>query len=451
MGKILIVDDEESMRITLSLLFKKQGHAITTASSGEEAVAIISKDIFDVIITDLRMEELGGIDVLKAVKAVHPGTEVIILTAYGTIKNAVEAMKLGAFDYLTKPLEPDEGILVVNKALERKSLIGRVEYLRKEVRDKYRFENLVGESPKFKKVLEIISAVAPTDSTVLLLGETGTGKELAAKAIHNLSPRRENNFVALNCGSLPPPILESELFGYVKGAFTGANKNKEGLFSAADRGTLFLDEITATKPEFQVSLLRVLQEREIRRVGDVKTEKVDVRLLVATNKDLKIEVEKLRFRKDLYHRLNVVPVELPPLRDRREDIPLLVEHFVKAYSEKLENPVSGVNSAVIKLFREYYWPGNIRELEHTIERAIIFCRSGRLTVNDFDDIAASVAKPALLEPPAEELTIQEMEKKHIQTVMKMCGGNQTKAAEKLGIGRNTLWRKLKEYKIIPPE
>ena len=451
MGKILIVDDEESMRITLSLLFKKQGHKIITASSGEEAVTIINKDIFDVIITDLKMEELGGIDVLRAVKAVHPGTEVIILTAYGTIENAVEAMKLGAFDYLTKPFEPDEGILVVNKALERKSLIGRVEYLRKEVRDKYRFENLVGESPKFKKVLEIISAVAPTDSTVLLLGETGTGKELAAKAIHNLSPRRENNFVALNCGSLPPPILESELFGYVKGAFTGANKNKEGLFSAADRGTLFLDEITATKPEFQVSLLRVLQEREIRRVGGVKTEKVDVRLLVATNKDLKIEVEKLRFRKDLYHRLNVVPVELPPLRDRREDIPLLVEHFVKAYSEKLENPVSGVNPAVIKLFREYYWPGNIRELEHTIERAIIFCRSGRLTVNDFDDIAASVAKPALLEPPAEELTIQEMEKKHIQTVMKMCGGNQTKAAEKLGIGRNTLWRKLKEYKIIPPE
>ena len=451
MGKILIVDDEESMRITLSLLFKKQGHKIITASSGEEAVTIINKDIFDVIITDLKMEELGGIDVLRAVKAVHPGTEVIILTAYGTIENAVEAMKLGAFDYLTKPFEPDEGILVVNKALERKSLIGRVEYLRKEVRDKYRFENLVGESPKFKKVLEIISAVAPTDSTVLLLGETGTGKELAAKAIHNLSPRRENNFVALNCGSLPPPILESELFGYVKGAFTGANKNKEGLFSAADRGTLFLDEITATKPEFQVSLLRVLQEREIRRVGGVKTEKVDVRLLVATNKDLKIEVEKLRFRKDLYHRLNVVPVELPPLRDRREDIPLLVEHFVKAYSEKLENPVSGVNPAVIKLFREYYWPGNIRELEHTIERAIIFCRSGRLTVNDFDDIAASVAKPALLEPPAEELTLQEMEKKHIQTVMKMCGGNQTKAAEKLGIGRNTLWRKLKEYKIIPPE
>ncbi len=451
MGKILIVDDEESMRITLSILFKKQGHEIITASSGEEAVTIIKKDIFDVIITDLRMEELGGIDVLRAAKAVHPMTEVIILTAYGTIKNAVEAMKIGAFDYLTKPFEPDEGILVVNKAIERKSLIGRVEYLRKEVRDKYRFENLVGESPKFQKVLEIISAVAPTDSTVLLLGETGTGKELAAKAIHNLSHRRDNNFVALNCGSLPPQILESELFGYVKGAFTGANKNKEGLFSAADRGTLFLDEITATSSEFQISLLRVLQEGEIRRVGDVKTEKVDVRLLVATNKDLKGEVEKSHFREDLYHRLNVVPVELPPLRERREDIPLLVEHFVKAYSEKLENPISGVDLAVIKLFREYYWPGNIRELEHTIERAIIFCRSGRLTVNDFDEIVKSVAKPALLEPPIEELTLQEMEKKHIQTVMKTCGGNQTKTAKKLGIGRNTLWRKLKEYKIIPEE
>ena len=209
MGKILIVDDEESMRITLSLLFKKQGHTLSTASSGEEAVEIINKDIFDVIITDLKMEELSGIDVLRAAKAVHPGTEVIILTAYGTIKSAVEAMKLGAFDYLTKPFEPDEGILVVNKALERKNLIGRVEYLRKEVRDKYRFENLVGESPKFQKVLEIIRAVAPTDSTVLLLGETGTGKELAAKAIHNLSSRRDNNFVALNCGSLPPQILES--------------------------------------------------------------------------------------------------------------------------------------------------------------------------------------------------------------------------------------------------
>lgn len=450
MNKILIVDDENSMRLTLSLLFKKQGYQISTASSGEEAVEVINREIFDIVISDLKMKKLSGLDVLHHVKKIHPTTEVIILTAHGTIVNAVEAMKLGAFDYLTKPFEPDEGILVVQKALERKKLLGSVEQLQNQVRDKYRFENLVGKSPEFQAVLETVRAVSPTDSTVLLQGETGTGKELVAKAIHNLSRRRDNSFVALNCGSLPVQILESELFGYVRGAFTGADRNKEGLFSAADGGTLFLDEITATPPEFQISLLRVLQEGEIRRVGNVKTEKVDVRLLAATNQDLKKLVEESRFREDLFHRLNVVPIEIPPLRKRRDDIPILVAHFVNVYSGKLERSGLEITPEVLDLFGRYAWPGNIRELEHAIERALIFCRNDRLTREDFPQIVDAVEQGDLSGRVTESLTVKELEKRHIIAVMEQCRNNQTLAARQLGIGRNTLWRKLKEYDILTP-
>lgn len=447
MNKILIVDDQESMRLTLSLLLRKQGYEVSVAASGEEAVAMVDREIFDVVVTDLKMEGLGGLDVLHHVKLVHPATEVIILTAHGSIGNAVDAMKLGAFDYLAKPFDPDEGILTVKKAIERKTLIGKVEYLKNEVRDKYRFENLIGKSPKFQAVMEMVRAVAPTDSTVLLQGETGTGKDLVAKAIHNLSRRAENNFVALNCGSLPAHILESELFGYVRGAFTGANRNKEGLFSAADGGTLFLDEITGTSAEFQVSLLRVLQEGEIRRVGEVKTEPVNVRLLVATNQDLKKLVEESRFRDDLFHRLNVVMIELPPLRERTEDIPLLIDHFATIYAGKLNRPVPEIDPGVVMLFQKYAWPGNIREMEHTIERALIFCRLNKLTEDDFRDIVAEVSKDDLTDQPTEFLTLKELEKQHIIAAMEGCQGNQTQAARQLGVGRNTLWRKLKEYDI----
>jgi DNA-binding NtrC family response regulator len=447
MNKILIVDDEQSMRLTLSLLFKKQGYRVSTAASGEEAVAAVDREIFDIVITDLKMKKMGGLEVLHHVKKVHPSTEVIILTAHGTIVNAVEAMKLGAFDYLTKPFEPDESILVVKKALERKNLLGSVEQLQNQVRDKYRFENLVGKSSQFQTVLDTVRTVAPTDSTVLLQGETGTGKELVAKAIHNLSRRRESSFIALNCGSLPAQILESELFGYVRGAFTGADRNKEGLFSAADGGTLFLDEITGTLPEFQVSLLRVLQEGEIRRIGGLKTEPVDVRLLVATNQDLKKLVKESKFREDLFHRLNVVPIEIPPLRERREDIPILTAHFLELYAGKLNRSVPEIDPGVLSLFQRYPWPGNIRELEHTIERALIFCSSGKLTEADFGEIVSTLSHPERTGVPDESLTLKELEKRHIAAAMKRCRDNQTQAAQQLGIGRNTLWRKLKEYNL----
>lgn len=451
MGRVMIVDDDESMRVTLAMLFEKRGHEITTAASGEEAVEILNTDIFDVILTDLKMGMIGGIEVLKRAKENHPRTEVIILTAYGTIKTAVEAMKLGAFDYLAKPFEPDEGILAVNKALERKRLLEKVEQLQNEVRDKYRFENLVGESPAFQKVLESIKVVAPTDSTVLLLGETGTGKELVARAIHNLSHCRDNNFIAVNCGAVPPALLESELFGYTKGAFTGANKNKDGLFSAADGGTLFLDEITATSSEFQISLLRVIQEGEIRRVGDVKTEKVDIRLLVATNQDLQALVEDKKFREDLYHRLEVVPITLPPLRQRGEDMPLLMRHFLEIYSMKLKKEVPEIDPDVLVLFQNYHWPGNVRELEHTIERALIFCREKKLTVDDFTKIADSSSTNRLENTGDAKLSLHDLERRYILSVMEKYKGNQAQAARELEIGRSTLWRKLKEYKIVTQE
>ncbi len=452
MALILVVDNEHSVRMTLAMLLKGSGHQVLEAAAGRAAIEKLREEPVSLVITDLKMPEVSGLDVLREVKALRPETEVILLTGHGTIESAVEAMRLGAFDYVTKPFEPSELLHRVQNALNHHHLVNEVRLLRQEIREQKGFGRLVGQSSQMHRVAEMISRVAGSDTTILIEGESGTGKELVARAIHGESPRADRPFVAINCNALPETLLESELFGHVRGAFTGATAAKKGLFEEADRGTLFLDEIGDTSPATQIKLLRVLQEREIRRVGSNAPIKIDVRVLAATHRSLEGMVREGRFRDDLYYRLNVVTIPVPTLRERREDIPLLTAHFLEAAAKRAGKAMPVLSQDALNLLLEYPWPGNVRQLENAIERAVLLGAQGTLFPGDFPPslLRTSSAGGSSASPPKPQ-RLDEVERTHILMTLEELGWNQARAAEVLGIGRNTLWRKLKEYGIQPPE
>ncbi|MDP3542163.1 MAG: sigma-54 dependent transcriptional regulator [Elusimicrobiota bacterium] len=442
--RILLVEDNLSLGAMLGMELKRRGHAVDVAKSGAEALAKLGSSEYDAVVTDLKLGDLDGLEVLKFAKAKHPRVEVLVMTGHGSIDTAVAAMRAGAFDYLTKPVEPEELNLVLDKAIEHSRLVHEVERLREEVKDKYSFDGIVFSGPPMRKVLDLVQKVAATEATVLIMGESGTGKELIARALHEKSPRRNGAFVAINCGALPEGLLESELFGHVRGAFTGAERNKRGLFEEANGGTLFLDEISETTPGLQVKLLRALQEGEIRRVGDNHPFKVSGRLLAATNKDLTKLVAEGKFREDLYYRLKVFPIELPALRERPEDILPLAEHFLRKAKKKLGGSAAKFSPAAADALRRYRWPGNVRELEHVIERVLIMAGGVSIAPGDLPPEMIPSASAAKDDPKE---TLDDAEKRHILQAIEDCGGNQVAAAKRLGVARNTLWRKLKAYGI----
>jgi DNA-binding NtrC family response regulator len=446
MATILVVDDEPSARTTLALLLRKRSHHVIEADGVGSAVKVLTEEAFDVIVTDLRMPDGNGLDVLRAAKAHCPEADVILLTAYAGWESAKEAIQLGAFDYFEKGREPDELLHRIDKALREKALQRENANLRAQVRDRYGVPGLIAGSAQMAQVLDFVQRVAPTDATVLIQGESGTGKEVIAKAIHHASARARGPFVAINCGALPEALLESEIFGHVKGAFTGASANKKGLFEEAGRGTLLLDEIGEMAASLQVKLLRALQSGEIRPVGSTQAITVDVRVIAATNRDLEQLVHQGAFREDLFYRLNVIPLLLPALRERREDIPLLAEHFLARAGQRLGRPLRMSPAAMDRLLR-YPWPGNVRELENAIERSAILARQ---EVIEADDLPPHVRGDIALGPAPSlerEQTLAQSERAHIIRTLERCGWNHSRAAETLGIGRTTLWRKLKEYRI----
>ena len=441
---ILLVEDDQALSALLGLELRSRNFNVETAKTGLEAVRKLEEEVYDLVISDLKLGDVDGIKVLEASKKNQPDTEVIVVTGHGSIGAAVAAMKAGAFDFLSKPVEPEELAIILNKALEHRSLLGEVRRLREQVKGKYSFEGIVYASPQMHRVLDLVRKVSATEATVLIHGESGTGKELVARAIHENSLRRSGAFVAINCGALPEGLLESELFGHVKGAFTGADRNKRGLFEEASGGTLFLDEISETTAALQVKLLRALQEGEVRRVGDNHPVKVSGRLVTATNKDLSGLVKAGKFREDLFYRLKVFPIAIPPLRERSDDILPLAEHFMRKAKKKLGGKAVRFAPEAASAMKTYLWPGNVRELEHAIERALIMATVAAITLDDLPpEIRASLAQASVGESGF--VSLQDMERQHILQVFESCGKNQAEAAKHLGIGRNTLWRKLKSY------
>jgi two-component system response regulator HydG len=445
---ILVVDDEAHHRLMLRAHLVAEGYRVEEAEDGQQAVEAVAGSHFDLILMDIRMPVMDGIAALGRILEISPGTPVIMMTAYGSIESAVQALKLGAEDYLTKPLEMEELLFKVNKALDVKRLREENTLQKEALGERFDFSTIIGSGPKMLELFETLSMVAPTDATVLVLGESGTGKELVAKAIHQNSPRRNRPMVKVSCAALPETLLESELFGHEKGAFTGAVSRKRGRFELAQGGTLLLDEIGEVPPATQVKLLRVLQEREFQPLGSEKTLQADTRILAATNRDLQAEVAGGRFREDLYWRLNVVSITVPPLREHKEDIALLAEHSLEAFSRKNNKMVIGFTPRVLNLFLRYDWPGNVRELENVVERGVILTRGDRIDVE--------ALPPQLLDLTADTeeapdihvgLSLKEMEREMIIQTLKETGGNRTRAASVLGISRKTLLNKLKEYSI----
>jgi len=443
MPEVLLVEDQDNVRRVISTLLRRNGYSVSEASEGSEAITKLKRRKFDLVITDLRMEPVDGMEVLRRIKEISPETEVIVVTAFGTVAGGVEAMKLGAYDYIQKPVDNEEFLLIIQRAIEKKELAARVEQLQHDLREKYRFEQIIGQSEKMIEVLKIITQVAETDSTVLIMGESGTGKELIARAIHENSPRKNNPWVAVNCGGLVDSLLESELFGHIKGAFTGASKDKIGLVQQADRGTLFLDEVSEMSLATQVKVLRFLENGEVRRLGDSESTHVDVRLIAATNKDLRQEVEKHTFREDLFYRLHVIPIILPPLRERKDDIELLAYHFLEEFNRKLNKSIKGFSKRALVLLKNYSWPGNIRQLRNVIERVVALSQSDRIGPDDLPFRNTDQEIFQSLGTKGEIISLEELEKRYIQKVMEQVGGNQKQAAALLGISQTTLWRKLK--------
>ena len=443
--KILVVDDDLEMCGMLSDVLKEEGFFVTTTGDSLEASKILKREEFDVLVTDLKMKGLKGLDLLEGVNKVAPMTPVIIITAFGTIESAIKAMKMGAYDYITKPFQMDEIVLTVRKALENRLLKKEVIRLRKEVESRYDFHQLIGKSPSMQKIYDLIERISDSSSNVLITGESGTGKELVAKAIHYNGVRKEGPFVAINCAAIPETLLESELFGYKKGAFTDAKSDKKGLIFEANEGTLFLDEITEMPLTLQAKLLRVIEEREIRPLGDTNSYSIDVRVISSSNRDIKSTIQEGRFREDLYYRLNVIDIPLPPLRERKEDIPLLIQHFITKFSNELKKGISGVSEGALKVLVSYSWPGNVRELENIIQRAITLSQHEVILP---DDLPASIIQKTdekLFEKAMEEkFTLDQLEKEYVKRVLIETGGNKSKAAEILGLDRKTLYRKLQE-------
>ena len=450
--RILIIDDEESFRHMLSVILKREGFEVETASDGEEALQKVKENTYNQVLCDIRMPRMDGLEFLKEIQKAGIDATLIMMSAYGTIDTAIEAMKLGAYDYISKPFKPDEILLTLKKAEERERLRKENEILRKEVKREYSFENIISKNEQMRKLFDIIKKVAPYKSTLLIMGESGTGKELVAKALHYHSDRSQNPFIPVNCGAIPENLLESELFGHAKGAFTDAIQTKKGLFEEADGGTLFLDEIGELPLLLQVKLLRVLQEGEIRRVGESKPIQVDVRIVAATAKDLVREVNEGRFREDLFYRLNVFPVHLPPLRERKEDIPLLVPHFIKKYNQILSKKVTGMHPKALEVLLNYRWFGNVRELENTIERAIVLADGPEIEkdnlpveVQGFKEVVQT--SPAIEEEYSIKKASKTMEIDLIQKALKKTKGNHTHASRLLEISHRALLYKIKEYEI----
>jgi DNA-binding NtrC family response regulator len=445
-GAVLIVDDDADMRELAYDMLKDRGHQVTMAGSGEEALKRLTEKDYAVVLTDLRMKGMQGLELLTQIKRDHSDINVILMTAFGSVETAVEAMKHGASDYLTKPVKKDELIRVVERVIREAALRREVSRLRREVRKEYSFYQILGKSKSIQAVFDLIRRVADSPTNVLITGESGTGKELVAKAIHYNSDRKDAPFIPVNCAAIPEQLLESELFGHMRGAFTDAKMDKRGLFEEAQKGTLFLDEISELPLMLQAKILRAIQEKEIRRVGATKPISVDVRIIAATNLNLGEEVKSRRFREDLYYRLNVIELKLPPLRERREDIPLLVEAFLKKCGEVRGKEVKGVGEAALAMLMDYAWPGNVRELENVIERAVTLSRGDKISP---DDLPAAVQgargdRRVLDEAAERTLPLHELEKEYIKKVLEKTGGNKYQAAHALGIDRKTLYRKLTE-------
>jgi DNA-binding NtrC family response regulator len=446
--RILVADDEPNIRRVLAAVFAREGYEVSAVQDGAEALRTLEGEEVHAIVADLRMPRMDGMALLKHVVAEYPHLPVVMITAHGTVDTAVEALKVGAFDYITKPFEQEELTAVIRKAIVQSARSREEVHLTGDERGRY---DIIGRHPEMLNVYELIRKVADTPSTVLIQGESGTGKELIAKALHENSSRRHKPFIKINCAAIPKTLVESELFGYEKGAFTGAVASKPGRFELAHEGTLFLDEIAEIPPEMQVKLLRVLQEGEFERVGGLKTIRVDVRLVTATNRDLHEGIADGSFREDLFYRLNVVPIRLPPLRERQSDIPLLVEHFIAKFNTRLKKSVQGIEPAALERLIEYPWPGNIRELENVVERTVLFTEAGVVRVADLPAEvrgkaapAAAPATPGSLKETVREATAR-LERDLIQKALRETGGNVTQAAKRLRISRKSLQNKMKEF------
>lgn len=447
--RILIIDDEESMCEFMSILLEKEGYKVSTTTSGKEGVERVKEKNFDTVITDIKMPgDYNGMKVLEEIKRLEPYMPVIVMTAFATMETAIEAVNKGAFYYFVKEGKPKnrEIRFIVKRALEMNAIMQENIYLKRQLRDRYSFDNIIGESNEIKEIMEMVNKVANTDSTVLIRGESGTGKELIAQALHYNSDRNQNRFVTVNCAALPETLLESELFGYKKGAFTGANKDKDGLFKVAHGGTLFLDEVGEMPPSIQVKLLRALQEREIIPLGDTKPVKIDVRVIAATNSDLEVSVNIGDFRSDLFYRLNVIPIQIPPLRERKDDIPVLANYFLDKYCDKLNIPSKRFSEEAIEALEAYNWPGNVRELENAIERAVVMQHDRVITPNDFDQSILEANESTLSETLSYEFpSLEELEKEYILKVLGETDWTVKEAAIILGIDHSTLHRKIKRY------
>ena len=450
-AKILVVEDEDSMREFLEILLRRNDYEVSVAAEGDQGVAQLDREAFDLVITDLRMPKVDGLRVLAETKQRHPATEVIMVTAFATADTAISAMKQGAYDYLTKPFKVDEILVTVERALEKRALVQTNRRLREQLSGRNKLEDIVGRSAAMQQVFELVKQIAPTKTSILIMGESGTGKELVARAIHNLGDRAEKPFVPINCGAIPETLIESELFGHKRGAFTGATEDREGLFAAAAGGTVFLDEIGELPTTTQVKLLRTLQERTVKPVGGTTEIPIDVRVVAATNRNLDDEVAAGRFRSDLFYRLNVIPLILPPLRERREDLPLLVDHFLGKYAALLGKRIVDVDAGALALLSEYHYPGNVRELENLIERAVTLATEERISPSAFPDLQrrGQQLREPLKKLPSDGLDIDAyiggIERQLLEQALQRTEGNRTEAARLLGITLRSLRYRLAKF------
>ncbi len=447
-AKLLVVDDEESMCQFMQIFLSKEGYSVTATADPAEAVSKIEKEDYDLLIADLMMPEMSGLELLSRAKGIDPGLNVIVMTAFASVDSAIEALKKGASDYVTKPFKVEEIKIAIKKTLEQKKIVREVASLKRQLKKEFQFDNFIGTSTQVLEMRKLAERVAATDSTVLIRGESGTGKELVARAIHNHSLRSGKPFVSINCAALPETLLESELFGHTRGAFTGAVKDKDGLFKVADGGTFLLDEVGETSSAIQVKLLRVLEEKEITPLGSTRPVPVDVRLIASTNAELEQDVKSGKFRADLYYRLNVIPIQIPPLRERREDIKLLVNYFLKRLSEREKAKLKGISEPALKILTAYPWAGNVRELENVIEQSYLLCKKEQLEPEDLPERVKLETAPPLVEPAHQPTpTLEEVEKAYIFWTLEKTGWQKSKAAQILGIDASTLYRKIERYQF----